>query len=188
MKNGNIFIQKLILRKKEIQHNDRLLNEKLSTIKSKLSTDLPHSFTHNPSQAKKEYLEATRNDTILSENKILLSKLNRIAFRGTNSFSEHNFDWRSRTTTLNEQNRKIKQKQIQADNIQMLRRLQNQKPSFRIRSSSETQTKKSQNPQKTIFSVSKRGYTDSVSILGTKRGIKSQICQGEKNDGLDKKN
>ena len=110
MKCTNLFIQKPVLRKKEIERNDRLLNHKLMTMKSNLSKQAPYSFSNIYSQAKKEYREMDRHQKINSENRILLTKLNRIAFRDTNHImGKHGFDFDARCMTLNGPGRKARQ-------------------------------------------------------------------------------
>lgn len=86
-------------------------------MKGNLDMNPPHSFTHIYNQAKKEKLEADIKHKILSENKILLSKLNRIANRDNNTITgTHGFDFNSRQTSLNGINRKLKLNQIQSEN------------------------------------------------------------------------
>lgn len=180
MKCTNLFIQKPVLRKTEIERNDRLLNHKLITMKSNLSKQAPYSFSNIYSQAKKEYREMDRHHKICTENRILLTKLNRIAFRDTNHImGKHGFDFDARCMTLNGPGRKARQQQIQLDNLQLLQRLKTQKPSFRIRSTAETQTNKSGTYSK-FFQTQTKGFSSrnaSMRATGTNWKTQSRTCE-----------
>jgi hypothetical protein len=180
MKCTNLLIQKPVLRKKEIERNDRLLNHKLMTMKSNLSKQAPYSYSNIYSQAKKEYREMDRHHKICTENRILLTKLNRIAFRDTNHImGKHGFDFDARCMTLNAPGRKARQQQIQSDNLQLLQRLKTQKPSFRIRSTAETQTNKSGTYSK-FFQTQTKGFSSrnaSMGATGTNWKTQSRTCE-----------
>ena len=135
MKSNNFNTQKPNIRKREMNRNDQLLQAKLISMKSNLDTNAPQSFHQTYYAGKTAKIEADKNSKIQNENKILLQKLNRIASRNTNTVSgTHSFNFNSRQTTLNGFTRKNKQNQIQLENLQLLQRIQNQKPTFRIRS------------------------------------------------------
>lgn len=135
MKQAQFFAQNSILRKREIERNDRLLHDKLFHMKSNINSNVPHSFVHSSNTAKRDYIEYDKNHKILSENKILQQKLNKIATRNKKTIQgNHTFNFTNRPISQNITNRKTKQTKIELENQQILQRIQNQKPSFRIRS------------------------------------------------------
>ena len=135
MKQAQFFVQNSILRKREIERNDRLLQDRLICMKSNMNKAPPHSFIHTNNIAKKDQQESDKNHKILNENKILLQKLNKIATRNKKTVQgNHTFNFSNRPISQNIVNRKNKQNQIEQENQAILQRIQNQKPSFRIRS------------------------------------------------------
>jgi hypothetical protein len=85
MKTGTFTTKKPLLKRREMVRNDQILHSKLLSMKSNLDTGAPHSFMQTYHGGKKEKNEADKNTKIFNENKILLSKLNRIASRGNST-------------------------------------------------------------------------------------------------------